>query len=469
MLFLKLLLPILTLSLVVEVQALPMDWSGSFNTETLLLRNVRRTTDSCTVANGSTCIAEDENNARYQSMTLKLNPSLIVNDGITLNGELATGSPRTSRIGENTTVQDNNPSYYAQSTSSNLNINQFYADIYADTALYRVGRFSKNFGLGALINDGKGRHDHFFSGYEGVEAHLKLGNFNLIPAYTKLHTSQAPNGSYDVYETSLHALYDNTNKNMKFGLFYAVREVETKSKLYTDGANNSTGAHNVTLIDVFIQKTWDKVSLGIEVPMLSGEVGSYYTGDDADFDTNAYIFELGYKLNSRWTLNLNAGYVKGDDGSTDSFEGMYLHPNYKLGKILYNYNLRGFNNSAYNVHNAAISNSTYTQFLAVYSSNEWTWKLSALWAQANETASEGDDFYDHEQGALVTSANADQGTDLGYELSAEFDYQWNPSLVLSGHLAYLFTGEYYNFLNDANEELGVENVISTGMSLSVKF
>jgi hypothetical protein len=443
--------------------AAPIDWKGTLSFDTSILKDVRRTGSNCTVANGSQCINPEEENARFQSMTLKLNPNLIINDGVTVKGELSTGGTRGVKLGESTQYEGTNGgSYFAQTTSSTLNVNQLYAELYADTALYRVGRFSKHFGLGAVVNNGNKTHDKFFSGYEGIEAQLKLGNFHLTPMWAKLHTSNNPNGKYDSYENSISAVYDNPNKNLKVGVYYALREVESSDTL------NGTGSQNVNLIDIYFSKTWGDFSFGLEVPMLSGEVSGFYGTSDADFDANAYIIESSYQVNSKWKLGLNAGMVKGDDGSTDSFEGMYLHPNYKVSQIMFKYNYNGFMDSSYDIYNASIVNTTYAQLYAHYNVDEWTWRLSAMMAKANEVASDGNDFYDHEKNAVVTAA-ADQSDDLGTELNVAFDYQWNPNVVFSGHLGYHLVGDYYSFINDADDEMSVTNVMATGMSLAINF
>lgn len=446
--------------------AVPIDWQGTFAFDTNILNDVRRTSDDCSSATGSQCITPQEDNARFQSMILKLNPSIIVNDGITIKGELTTGGVRGVNLGASTNVDANGDfySYYAQTTSSTLNVNQLYAEIFADTALFRVGRFARNFGFGALINGGDSTWDRFFSGYEGVEANLKLGNFSLSPMWAKLHTSGAPNGRFDSYETSVEALYDNPNRNLKFGVYYAIREVETADGLYNKGSQNTT------LVDVFIQKTWDKYSLGLEVPMITGSIGDLYNTGSADFDSNAYIVEGSYKLNQNWKFLMKAGMVKGDDGETaNSFEGMYLHPNYKFSEVLYKYNYAAFMDGNSDIFNASVTNSTYASLMAVYSSVEWRWKLGLTWAKANNVAQTGKAFYDHEQRAVVSSANADQADDLGYEANVAFDYQWNPSLIFSGFFGYHFVGDYYAFANDANNELSTTNVMVTGMRLSINF
>lgn len=455
-----------------SVYAVPADWKGSLSYDTNLIQDFRRTGDSCDASQNGECIKEEEDNARFQSLTLKLSPEIIVNDGVTIFSELSTGSVRTTNLGSSTTADKNGGgSYYAQTTSSSLNVNQLYAELYADTALYRVGRFAKHYGLGAVLNRGGEATDRFFSGYEGIEMNLKLGSFYLTPMYAKIYSpNQAttgdgnPNGRYDAYETNIIAGYDNPNQALKFGVLYSVREVETQSQLYAAGESQ-----NVTLIDVFISKTWERLKVGLEVPMVSGKIGNAYGTGDADFDSNAYIFESEYELSSKWKVGINAGYTKGDDGSTDSFEGFYLHPNYQIAEVMFRYNYHGFNDAnAYNIYRSSIVNSTYAQFFAHYTSGEWTWRMALLWAKANEVAQDGDAFYNHDKGVLVNSANGDQSDELGYEADLAFDYQWNPSVKFTGFLGYHSVGEYYEFSGDGSD-LDLNNVMSSGFRLGVTF
>lgn len=459
---------ILSFLISTQLFAAPIDWKGTLAFDTNIITDFRRTADTCTTANGSQCITTEEDNARYQSMIIKLNPSMIINDSVTIKGELSTGNVRSTLMGADTTLNTDGNSgndtdaISAQNQSSNLTVNQFYANLIADTAVYKVGRFSKHYGLGAVVNSGDNVWDRFYSGYEGIEAKLSLGNFKLTPMWAKIHTSTNPNGRYDSTETSIDATYDDANKNMKFGVYYAQRSVESSDTLY------SAGSQNITIIDVFFSKEWDKFKFGLEIPMLSGDINNLYNTTEADFDSNAYIVETTYKLNSKWNIGLNAGMVKGDDGETGSFEGMYLHPNYQLAKVMFRHNYQGFNDASnHDVFNSSIVNTTYAQFFAHYTSGEWKWNFSALWAKANEVAKSGNDFYDHNNNAIVT-ATADQSDDLGYELDLSFDYQWNPTVVFSGHVGYHFVGDYYAFQNTA-EELDLSNVMSTGMQLSINF
>ncbi len=475
------LLVISTLLISMGASAVPADWKGSLSFDTTILSDFRRTTDDCDDTLNSECIRDDGgDSARFQSLILRLNPEIIVNDSLTVFSELSTGSVRTTNLGSSSTPDTNGGGgYYAQTTSSSLNINQLYAELYADTALYKVGRFAKGFGLGAVLSDGNKATDRFFSGYEGIEIQLKLGNFYLTPMYAKVFSptindgtpGQNPNGSADSIETNIIAGYDNPNSSLKFGILYSVRETARRTEQFSTTGVGVGAAQNVTLIDIFISKTWERFSMGLEVPMMSGTVGNTYNTGDADVDASAIIFESKYELSKKWNVGLNAGRTSGDDGASDTFEGMYLHPNYQISEVMFRYNYHGFNNAdAYNIYRSSMVNATYAQLYADYKSGEWTWKMSLLWAQANETAKEGDDFYNHDRGAVGTAAAgvADQSADLGYEADISFEYQWNPSVNFSGFVGYHVVGDYYAFTNTA-EELSLTNVLSSGFRLQIEF
>ncbi len=461
---LNILIVVIISTLSFSVFAVPVDWNGTLAIDSNIIKDVRRTGDSCTVSDGSQCINDEENNARFQSMIIKLNPSFVINDGVTIKAELTAGSDnRGARLGEDTDQNTGNNAYYAQSTSSDVKMNQIYAEIYADTALYRVGRFAKNFGLGAVVNDGNRVWDRMFSGYEGFEAQMKLGNFHLTPMWAKLSTNGNPNGKYDAYETSVSAVYDNANRNMKFGVYYSIKEVESDNSLY----GGTASSQNVTLIDIYFAKTWNKFSFELEIPMISGDVGNVYGTGDASIDSNAYILESKYDLNTKWAVGLNAGMIRGDDGESNGFEGMYLHPNYKISEIMFKYNYHSFMSASGDLYSSSMVNTTYAQLYAHYSTDAWTWKMSALWAKANAVAASGDTAYNHEKGKEFT-ATEDQSDDMGYEFDIAFDYQWNSNVLFTGYLAHHMVGDYFGFSNES-DELSLTNVTATGMRLSVNF
>jgi hypothetical protein len=379
---------------------------------------------------------------------------------------VTTGTFRGAYLGENGTGDS---SYYAQTNSgSSLNFTQLYAEMYADTALFRVGKYARSYGLGAVINNGANAWDRFFSSYEGVEAEFKLGNFKLIPALSKFDSDvDQPNGKRDANEQSVVALYDNSNKNLKVGIFYGVREVESDSDLYT----TRTTSQETTLIDIFFEKTWGDFKLGVEIPLISGEAGTAFNATtgaaDQDFDARAYIVETSYQINPRWKLGLNFGSVSGSDSDDDSHEAMYLHPNYQVAELMFRYNKEGFQSSGQNALRSSIVNTNYAKLFAHYENDAWGWRLDFIMANALETANNGDEFYDHKSQTYQT-ANADQKDDLGMEFDAAFDYKWSPAVVVTGYAAYYQVGEFYEFTN-GNEDLDAASILATGLKVNIGF
>lgn len=468
----KLLCQATLLMLPVSAYALPIDWNGSLGFDTNIIKNVRGTTDNCTPGTGSTCIGNDNSHARYQSMLLKLNPTIIVNDSTSIKGEISTGSVRGGFLGADNEMA-NDGSYFSQTSGgSTLKINQLYAELYSDTALYKIGKFSKHYGLGAIINDGKNSWDRFYSVYNGIQAYFKLGNFKLTPVWAKIDSNldntanTAPNGKHDAYETGVTAMYDNSNINMKAGVYYAIREVETSNNLY--GTNS--GPQNVNIIDLYLERVWGKLSVGLEVPILSGEVGSAYGGTDQNYSSTSYILETSYELNPKWKIGFNGGMIKGSDSDKGDNEALYLHPNYKIAEVMFKYNLQGFQDNTQNIFNASVVNTNYAKLFASYNNDAWAWNMAFIMAKANETASEGDIYFDHAARAYSgTNAIKDQSDDLGWEFDVSFDYEWNPNIFVSGFLGYYKVGDFYAFTNNAAEEISVSDITASGFRLSLNF
>jgi hypothetical protein len=470
---LKSLMTVTILTGSLTASALPIDWNGTLGFDQNIIKNARRSSDTCdSTLSGTQCLTDDNQNARFQSMFLKLQPTIIINDSTSIKGELSTGTSRGGFLGDNIEGTSTD-SYFGQTTSgSTLNINQFYAELYADTALFKVGKFSKHYGLGAVMSSGDGAWDRFFSAYDGMEAEFKLGSFKLTTLLAKLNNSvttganaNVRNGNYDTNETSITAMYDNSNKNLKAGIYYGQREVETGSELY--GAN--TGPQSVTIIDVFFDKSWGNFNLAMEITMVSGNVGTTYgSTTKQDFDANAFIIETSYQINPRWKVGLNAGSVSGSDGDQGSQEALYLHPNYKIAEIMFNYNLAGFQDANENIFNASVVNTNYARLFAHYSNDAWSWRFDLIMATANEVAKSGASFYDHDKAAYVTNAGADQDSNLGMEFDAAFDYEWSPSIVVTGYVAHYQVGDYYAFTNTTTP-LSLGDVTATGFKLNIGF
>ncbi len=451
---------------------LPIDWNGSIQFDTHSISNARVAKNSLGTegTNGSQEIAISSKTAKFQSYIFKLDPTIIVNDSVSIKGEFSNGYPRGNVFGRDTKVGGGtNRSLYQVSPNGNngINVNQLYAELYADTAVFKVGKFSKGFGLGAVFDDGRDAGDRFFTPMEGMSALFRFANFSIEPFWSKISSTSGSNDK-SITEKGISANYHNLNTNLEAGLLYAVRNIDSGNSVYSTNNQAGLGNGKITLIDLYAKKSWGKFSIAAELPILSGDVGETIAGEgESDIESNSLIVHSDYELNETWKINLKAGHVKGDDASTPEFEANFLNPNYKIAKILFNYNYRAVGDSAQNIFDRSITNTNFAAIGVDYVKNSWTWNLSLITAVANETAQANKDFYHHEEGGKFTAVK-DQDTSYGMELDISFDYRWNTSTTLSGYMAYFAAGDYYAFTNTA-QDLELEKPFATGMSLNVSF
>ena len=467
--------------------ALPIDWTGTFGVDTHMLSNTCRTSDEVVKPasrNGTQGITGDCD-ANFQTYIFKLNPQIIVNDGATLKGELSSGYIRGGIAGDNSTNNQNgdgNNAYFFTTPAqrSALNVNQMYMELYADTALVKIGRMSKEYGLGIIYDAGNDPWDRFLSMYDGIEAEMKIGNFSLVPYYAKISSynedasASSPSGSYDVRELGMTAKYDNKNRDLLVSVLYSKRSSETKNSLYNaetevSGSASNRGSTEVTLIEPFISKKWNKLKVSFEASIQNGEYGDVYKdgSGDSKLAANAYILEAKYELNPKWDLGFIGGQVSGDDGESGKFEAAYLHPNFQIGQLMFRYNYAAFAEGGNSIFDSSITNTRFFKFHGNYKTDKWLWKGALIMATALETAEAGKRAYHHEENYSFSST-ADQSDDLGLELDFGFDYKWNPNVTISGYYGYWKVGDYYSFTNTA-EELSLKNVHGGGLSATLEF
>lgn len=475
--------------------ALPIDWTGVFGVDTHNISNTCRTSDGISITekpannrNGTQGLRNGDCGANFQTYIFKLNPNIIVNDGVTLKGELSTGHLRGGFSGGNSANNNDastNNAYFFNSPAqrSSLNVNQMYMELYADTALVKIGRFSKHYGLGIVFDGGSDPWDRFFTMYDGIEAEMKIGNFSLIPYWTKISsyndnaangsTGDKPSGEFDVREIGMTAQYDNKNRDFLVSVLYAKRSSEAKNSLYnsTDATGGALdrGKTSVTVIEPYITKRWNKLKVSAEASIQSGDYGNIYGGtEDSKLSANAYIFEGKYDLNPKWDVGIIAGQVNGDNGDSDKFEAAYLHPNYHVANLMFRYNYAGFNEGGRSIFDSSITNARFFKLFGNLKSDKWTWKSSFVMANALETAEGGGkQAYHHEENYRFTSTDK-QDDDYGYEIDLGFDYRWNPNVVISGYYGYWFVGDYYEYSN-TGADFSVSNVHGGGLSATLEF
>jgi hypothetical protein len=481
--------------------ALPIDWTGVFGADTHMISNYCRSGDKFTKftpspdvnrnpQTGTQALDTVDCDTTFQTYTLRLNPNIIINDGVTLKGELSSGYIRGGFAGgDSANNADNsaNNSYFFTTPAqrSALNVNQMYMEIYADTALVKIGRFSRHFGMGMAFDNGNDPWDRFLTMYDGIEAEMKIGNFSIIPHYAKISSYKDPNnsndsrpesGSYDVRELGLIAKYDNKNRDLVASILYAKRSSERRNSLYNSNTatNNlpdtafERGNTEVTVIEPYVSKRWSKLRLQAEASLQAGDYGRIYSAnDDSKISAQAYIVDAKYDLNPKWELGFTGGQVSGDDGATSSFEATYLHPNFHIADLMFRYNYPGFNEGGRSIFDASITNARFFKVYGNYKTDKWTWKGAAVMANAMETAEAGKKAYHHEENYQFDSTQK-QDDSYGYELDFGFDYMWNPNVTITGYYGYWIVGDYFAFTN-TDEELSLENVHGGGLKATLQF
>lgn len=461
--------------------SLPIDYNGELGFDSTRVSNYRRTKDSTTtVGNGSSAIQGEGDSAYIQTYLMKLKPNMIVNDHLTVKGEITTGKGRGGNLGEGdyqNSAEGNGHAHYYHTipnngSDNNLNINQVYMDIYSETATYRVGRFSKHWGLGALINNGEKSWDRFFTYYEGFEAIFSLGKLYITPSWSNINNNNTMTHDGEIKDIAISLLYDNPDKDMKFGMYFGKRKTNGSSIYDARPDNSPTGTpatitnSDSNLLDIFMSRYWGNFFVGIEAPYIYGDLGNV-NGTATDFKALAVLIQTSYEFNDRWTGFAHAGKVDGEEGKTGSFTAVFLHPNYQVAELMFRYNFDAVSDSSENIFESSITNALFLKLGASYKKNLWTWNMAWIYGKADQTASNGSRAFNHEQGYHFTAA-ADQKDDLGHELDVSFDYQWNPNLTLTGIAAYYLVGDYYAYTNTATP-LSVDNQMAAGLKLNLKF
>ena len=483
-----------------SAMALPIDWTGVFGADTHLLSNTCRTNDDVTkfdntgnrdpLNRGTQGIENGDCDANFQTYTFRLNPSIIVNDGVTLKGEISTGHIRGNFAGsDSANNQDGsgNNSYFFTTPAqrSALNMNQMYMEMYADTALIKIGRMSRHFGMGMVFDNGSDPWDRFLTIYDGIEAEMKIGNFSVTPHFAKISSydngsattagAREASGALDVREVGLVAKYDNKNKDLVASVLYAKRSSERRNSLYN--ANNNTnstaferGNTEVTIIEPFVSKRWSKLKVSAEASLQSGDYGKVYDANtESKISAQAFMGEAKYDFNPKWDIGFLVGQVSGDDGSTDRFEATYLHPNFHIADLMFRYNYAAINEGSRSIFDSSITNTRFYKLYGNYKSDNWTWKGAFIMANALETAKGGGkNAYHHEENYRYQS-NQSQDDSFGYEFDFGFDYRWNPNVVISAYYSYWKVGDYYSFSNDPANKLSLANVYGGGLKATLEF
>lgn len=468
----KTLVCLIFLLISVKSFALPVDWKGTFGIDTTLIDNYTRTKDeSITISNASQGVGRANpgvNEASFQTYIFRLNPTIIINDSATLYSELTTGYGSGGYLGTGNEQAGNNTSgspvanknvgnviYNFNTYRSGLNVRQVYAKLYADTATYTLGRQALDWGMGAVLNGGRELTDRHSSVEDGIKADITIGNFTLSPYYMKVDVGEDLDKKDDIKHSGISLLYNSVERDLQFGVLYSIRKVREKSDNLVGTQGVVLGSGEIKMTNIYVRKGWGKFDFQLEVPIMEGEMGRIYSPNDVNpYKSRAFLTKMKYDLNAKWAVEVNGGFVSGDKGEqTSQFEALYLNPNFHVGRLMWRYNLRAVESdvSRENIFDSYITNATYAKLKGIYTSEKWTWGIGVLWAKANEVAQSGVSAFNHEKNTIF-NANFNQDDSLGYELEADFTYQWNTNVAINGSIGYHIVGDYYAFTNLADTQ-----------------
>jgi hypothetical protein len=466
--------------------ALPIDWHGTFGVDTTRINDFRKGANPDTNPTAGSEVIPSTNgnrdNASFQSYVFRLNPNIVVNDSASLFGEITTGYGRGGFYGDNSINRQNTSAntpnrsfgnalyYYNTSNSdSNLVLNKFYMELYADTSTFVLGRQPINWGLGAVFNEGNGTWDRHTSVNDGASAKFKIGNFKFTPHWAKISSASGnKTDTANVTDYGVQALYDNPDKDLAMGVYYGKRKSRQNNTYLQSTATTALGDTSVKLIDIYFKKSWSRYTISGEIPMANGNLGHVYNSTSkVNYNSKAVIIDNKYEFNEKWTAGLNGGQISGADGSEGTFGAMYLNPNYQIANLLFRYNLFALSNSTQSVWDSYMTNAQYLKLYGKYQNESWVWNAALIYAEAMEVAHSGGFAFDHEKNQRF-QANANQSKDLGYEIDFGFDYLWNPNVTVSGNAGYLMTGDYYKFTN-TGATTPAKNMYVTSMSVALNF
>ncbi|WP_127715560.1 hypothetical protein [Halobacteriovorax sp. HLS] len=469
--------------------ALPIDWHGAFGVDTTMIDNYTRIKGTTpnkpmgTANPGSQEMpfANGTNKASFQSYIFRLNPHLIVNDLASFKAEFTSGYGRGGFLGDDGVVEGKTSNgfgnaLYIQNKSSGSNglvINKAFMELYSDTATYVIGRHSSNWGLGALVNAGDGTWDRHTYTRDGITAKIKIGSFHLEPFWAKIDSTDSFSKPAKATELGAGLVYDNVDRDIAFGILYSKKKsYSANNSSNTDAINNgstySLGETSVTITDIYFKKVFGNFKFQAEVPILSGDLGKVYNTTNTKINSKSFIFETEYKLSDSWKVALDFGSVSGHDGSTSSYDAMYLNPNYQIANLLFRYNLAAVSDRSQYLYDSYITNANYIKVAGQYNSDKWSWVAALIWAKANETAKSGTSSYNHTNNTIFTAADT-QSDDLGLEIDLNFDYHWNNAVTVGGSLGYLFAGDYYAFTNDPSAKNSADNSFALQLRSSIEF
>jgi hypothetical protein len=476
--------------------SMELDWSGQFRTEAHYLRNYSMDSSDIGViddpirtnAGGYYIPGGGASAAQFQTLFLRLNPKLVVNDNIYIKSEWWFGDPVFGFFGDSAPLTKDQSQYYStQSRGATVSAQRLWADFLTDIGTVQVGRAPLHWGLGVFWNGGEGLWDRYMSTGDVIRLVSKFGAFSVTPSLVKYSggnnvggachvalggTCNVIVGGGGISDYSLMFKYENADEDFEGGVNFVKRIAGAAQDpgagflgigTVSDTAQKPVGM-NFNTWDIFGRKKFGRVSLAGELPIVTGDLGGL------DYKTFALAFEANWKITDAWETSLKTGHapgqanILGNSPSDNRYKAFYFNPGYRLGLLMFNYALEHFagpnllNSSLagredlQSPFDSSIVNANYINLGGSYQVDKWNFHAAFIYAKALETAKVGENFFNHrERKFLANAANVDQSSSLGWEMDYGTTFQWDDNFQFGADLGWFFPGDFFKFSNTTTD------------------
>lgn len=503
-----------------NASALTLDWAGYFRADHTFIHNYQMDKTSPGYSNaglgGEYIPGQGKKSTTYSGVFMKLKPRALVNDNVIVLSEWNVGDPVYGFFGRGVPQEDRNNPFSTQKDGMTLNVARLWLDVQTDFGTIQVGRAPFHWGLGVIFNSGDRPFDRYQSTSDTIRLVSKFGYLSLMPIYAKnsmgrnLAGARNPfsdailQGSDDVTDYGLGLKYENTEEDLEGGALYYKRNANDAQNSYYYPAGQATylggsNGMNLKLLNLYAKKSWRRVELGAELPIYSGEIGDVNgVGERNTYKATSIAVETALKYDT-WKHSLKFGSAPGQSPTTSgaanrgrAFGAMQFHRAYKLGQILFNYNLGNFgavnpdpipvntagtpaapgvgavNPATVSPYDAAITNAKYVMLSSEKRWEQWGLNFGLVWAKANQTAKAGKDVYNHRTRAYFTSV-ADQSDNLGIEADIGTRYNWDDNISFGADLGMLFPGDYFKYVNSTSKQNPANTVTALSFTATTVF
>jgi len=482
------------------VSALELDWGGQFRSEAHWIQNYTMdvgatTPDTVRAAAGGYYVPPGGvPNAHFQSLFLKLYPKIIVNDNIYLKSEWWVGDPIFGFYGSGAPYTADGRQYYStQSRGSTITGQRYWAEFLSDVGTVQIGRAPLDWGLGVVWSSGEGTWSRYPSTGDVIRLLSKFGAFIFSPTIVKYSTGNTIGGAYDttnftnvagherVSDYSLAMTYEDVDEDFKFGVNFIKRLAGAAQGAGSGylGVNGRPVGLNYNTWDLFLNKIIGPVSLGLEAPISGGDIGGI------KYSSYALAFESKWRITDSWDLDMQAGrapgQVNGESLNPSSYKAFYFHPDYRLGLIMFNYQLANFRgpntqNTASTLGNALLSpfdnpitNANYVTIMGRYKVGKWGFRLKWIYAKADVTAKQSWWFFNSWNRRFYQAALDQSSNSLGWEADGGLTFNWDDYFQFHWDFGWYFPGKYYEFSNTTLRDNPAASVFAMLFRVGVNF